>query len=110
MEYKQPPQGTLTTRLAALTAASLLALTGCSTGPESATPAAPVSTASLSAAKRAEAKTQECADEVYAHLTGRKQPELGDFIPDPCLGMNEDEFTDTLLAVTKEIDEGKRDK
>ncbi|KPL31130.1 hypothetical protein JI76_18185 [Streptomyces anulatus] len=99
---------TITTALAA--AVALPALNGCSAKLEPATPAATVTTKASAVVEQSEATAEECADEVHAHLTGREKPELDEITPDACLGMSADECADTLLAVTRDIDEGKRDR
>lgn len=97
---------TRTTITTALVAA-LLALTGCSSAPAAPEPTANA-TPSLTA-EQTEARAQECTDEVYAHITAHNELGLDEQRPTSCLDMDDDEYADTLLAVTQRINENGRE-
>ncbi|MEU0359930.1 hypothetical protein [Streptomyces cyaneofuscatus] len=98
---------TRTITVAAL-AAALLTLTACGTTPEPDSPAAGPS-ASATPSLSAEQQAQECTDEVYAHITAHTALGLDEQRPDACLTMSDDEYADTLLAVTQRINENGRE-
>lgn len=91
--------------LAAATAVALLALTGCSADPD-----APASRPTASTtAPLTDKQAQECTDEVYAHITANNALGLDEQRPTACEGMSDDEYADTLLAVTERVNETARE-
>lgn len=96
------------TAAAAITGAALLALVGCTSTPDD-KPETKPSRITSSAPADPEAAAQACTDEVYAHISAGNQLGADEPRPDACSGMPQDDYLDTLLAVTKQVNENGRD-
>ncbi|MEV3946987.1 hypothetical protein AB0K57_04895 [Streptomyces halstedii] len=96
------------TTTAALGAALLLALTGCSS--DEATDPKPAATTAPANPTPSADVAQACSDAVYEQLTNGEQLGADQPKPPACEALANDEYLDTLLAVTQQLSKNARDQ
>ncbi|PVD01333.1 hypothetical protein [Streptomyces sp. CS014] len=95
--------------LTAVTAAALLALTGCSSQSE---PDAPADKPPASSSPTPTLSVSDCADAVYevdsaARDAGTDPADR--LMPDPCVGLTADQYMDAIMTATQRLNQEARD-